>query len=183
MAPSGVPIFLRPAEHVAAVHELARRDLIVLAATSRRPKVTKHRLGNAGLKLPAVLIDGGGGIDFGTGDRFHEAVFGAEAARHTLETSQAHGFDPCMYVDDPERDIAVSATPSTCNAHLDHLGHMAGTRDLDETAMTAPVYGFSLLGLDFEDLAPLARERLMLMEPGRALSGRGIRSIRPDRES
>jgi hydroxymethylpyrimidine pyrophosphatase-like HAD family hydrolase len=49
------PDFVPPAEHVAAVDELARRDLTVLAATSRRPRVTKQRLGDVGLKLPAVL--------------------------------------------------------------------------------------------------------------------------------
>ncbi len=35
---------------------------------------------------------------------------------------------------------------------------MAGTRDLDETASTMSVYAFSVLGLDAEVLAPLARE-------------------------
>jgi hydroxymethylpyrimidine pyrophosphatase-like HAD family hydrolase len=62
-----------------------------------------------------------------------------------------------MYVDDPEIDVAVSAAPSTCRAHLDHLGQIAGTRDLDETATTVAVYAFSLLGLDYDVLAPLAR--------------------------
>ena len=108
--------------------------------------------------LPAVLIDGAVGIDFRTGERFHEALFGAEAARDTLETFQAYGLDPCVYVDDPEIDIAVSISPSTCASHLEKLGQLAGIRDLAETATTMAVYAFSVLGLDREVLEPVARE-------------------------
>jgi hydroxymethylpyrimidine pyrophosphatase-like HAD family hydrolase len=150
--------FVPPAEHVTAVHELARRDVSVLAATSRRPRVTKQRLADVGLKLPAVMIDGAVGIDFRTDERFHEATFGAEAAMHTLAAFRAHGLDPCMYIDHPDIDIAVSTSPSTCPEHLERLGHLAGTCDLDEIATAAAVYAFSILGLDHELLAPLAGE-------------------------
>jgi hydroxymethylpyrimidine pyrophosphatase-like HAD family hydrolase len=152
------PDFVPPPEHVAAIDELVRQDVTVLAASSRRPKVTKQRLADQGLVLPAVLIDGAVGIDFRTGDRFHEAVFGAEAARDTLAAFQAFGLDPCVYVDDPEIDIAVSTSPSTCAPHLDKLGRLAGIRDLAETATTMAVYAFSVLGLDRDVLAPVARE-------------------------
>jgi hydroxymethylpyrimidine pyrophosphatase-like HAD family hydrolase len=152
------PDFVAPAEHLAAVDALARREVVVLAATSRRPRVTKQRLREAGLRLPAILIDGGIGIDFRTDERFHEAVFGTEAARQTLAVFQTRGLDPCMYVEDPEFDMAVSDRPSTCRAHVDHLGDLARTRDLHETATTHAVYAFSLLGLDHEVLEPLARE-------------------------
>lgn len=152
------PDFVPPIEHVAAVHELARREVTVLAATSRRPRVTRQRLGDAGLVLPAVLIDGAIGIDFRTEERFHEAVFGADAAQNTLAAFQAHGLDPCLYIDDPDVDIAVSTSPSTCAEHLDRLGRLAGTRDLDVTARTVGVYAFSVLGLEYELLAPLAGE-------------------------
>ena len=152
------PDFVPPPEHVAAVEALARRDVTVLAATSRRPRLTGPRLADHGLALPAVLMDGAVGIDFRTGEHFHEAVFGAEAARETLASFQAYGLDPCLYVDDPEIDIAVSTSPSTCGPHLEKLGRFAGTRDLAETATTMGVYAFSVLGLDREVLAPVARE-------------------------
>jgi hydroxymethylpyrimidine pyrophosphatase-like HAD family hydrolase len=103
-------------------------------------------------------MDGALGIDFRTGERFHEAVFGTEAARETLAAFQSHGLDPCLYVDDPEIDVAISPSPSTCARHLERLGRLAGTRDLAETATTGAVYAFSVLGLDREVLAPLARE-------------------------
>jgi hydroxymethylpyrimidine pyrophosphatase-like HAD family hydrolase len=150
--------FVPPPEHVAAVEELARQDVTVLAATSRRPRPTRQRLADHGLALPAVLMDGAVGIDFRTGERFHEAVFGTEAAHETLAAFQAYGLDPCVYVDDPEIDIAVSPGPSTCAPHLEKLGPLAGTRDLAETVRTMAVYAFSVLGLDREVLAPVARE-------------------------
>jgi len=85
------PDFVPPSDHVAAVHALERQDVTVLAATSRRPKPTKQRLGDHGLVLPAILVDGAVGIDFRTGERFHEAVFGAEAAHDTLAVFQGYG--------------------------------------------------------------------------------------------
>jgi len=152
------PDLVPPSEHLAAVRELERRNVIVLAATSRRPRVTRQRLGSVGLKVPAVLIDGAVGIDFRTDERFHEAAYEAEAARVTLGAFRAHGLDPCLYVDDPEIDVAVSAGPSTCAEHLERLGRLAGTRDLEDVASTTTVYAFSVLGLEHEVLAPLAGE-------------------------
>jgi len=149
---------IAPSEHVAAVKELLRREVTVLAATSRRPRVAKKHLGAAGLELPAVLIDGAVGIDFRTDVRFHEAVFEANDARQMLEAFQAHGLDPCLYVDDAEIDIAVSPTPSTCAEHLEYLGPVAGTHDLGDAVASMPIYAFSVLGLDYEVLAPLALE-------------------------
>ena len=150
--------FVPPPEHLAAVDELARQGVTVLAATSRRPRPTRKRLADIGLALPAVLIDGAVGIDFRTGARFHEAVFGAEAAHDTLAAFQSYGLDPCLYVDDPDIDIVVSTSPSTCPPHLERLGRLAEIRNLAETATTMPVYAFSVLGLDLELLAPVARE-------------------------
>jgi len=152
------PNFVPPAEHVDAAKELACRGVTVLAATSRRPRMTKQRLGNAGLLLPCVLLDGAIGIDFRTDERFHEAVFGPQAASEVLAAFQAHGLDPCLYVDDPLIDVAVSRTPSTCVAHLERLDPLVGTRDLADSVATMGIYAFSVLGLDRRVLAPLAAE-------------------------
>jgi hydroxymethylpyrimidine pyrophosphatase-like HAD family hydrolase len=144
-----------PPSHVAAVDELSRAGVTVLAATSRRPRVVARQLGAVGLALPAVLIDGALGVDFRTGARFHQACFAAEAALATLATFRVHGLDPCLYVEHPEIDIVVSETPSTCAAHLAYLGALAATADLQVTAATSAVYAFSVLGLGHERLRPV----------------------------
>ena len=119
------PDLVAPPEHVAAVEELVNRGVTVLAATSRRPRVARKKFSDVGLSLPAVLIDGAIGIDFRTGERFHEAAFDVQAASDMLTRFRAHGLEPCLYVEDSEIDLAVSSTPSTCTAHLDYLGPIA----------------------------------------------------------
>jgi hydroxymethylpyrimidine pyrophosphatase-like HAD family hydrolase len=146
-----------PTAHLKAAEELIEADVVVLAATSRRSRVVRQRFEEAGLMLPAVLIDGALGVDFRSGERFHQACFDAEVALGTLATFRAHGLDPCIYVEDPEVDIVVSGTPSTCAEHLDYLGPVAATGDLEVTAATAEVYQFSLLGLSYERLSAIAQ--------------------------
>ncbi len=150
------PDLVPPKEHVDAVSVLADRGVTVLAATSRRPKVAEKHLGDAGLRLPAVLVDGAIGIDFRTGERFHEVPFARSAALETLASFRNHGLDPCINVDDPEVDIVVSTTPSTCPAHLSYLGTSAAIRDLETTAAAIPIYAFAVLGLSRDVLGPLA---------------------------
>jgi hydroxymethylpyrimidine pyrophosphatase-like HAD family hydrolase len=152
------PDLVAPPEHVAAAEELMHKGVTVLVATSRRPRVTGKRLAEAGLVVPAVLVDGAVGIDFRTGERFHEAVFEVAAAGEILTAFRAHRLDPCLYVDDPDIDVVVSSAPSTCAAHLAYLGPVAATEELDHVVLTKAIYAFSVLGLDRESLGPLAAE-------------------------
>ena len=161
-----------PPAHVTAANELMDAGVTVLAATSRRPRVASSRLARAGLVLPAVLIDGALGVDFRSGERFHQACFDPEAALETLATFRSHGLDPCIYVEHPEIDIVISATPSTCADHLTYLGPMAAVGDLHSTAATHDVYGFSVLGLAHlrlsavvEDLAVSGSSAVLYPEP------------------
>jgi hydroxymethylpyrimidine pyrophosphatase-like HAD family hydrolase len=138
--------FTVPPAHVAAVAELSARGVTVLAATSRRPRVVGQALGDAGLTLPAVLLDGALGLDFRTGVRFHVGAFPPASAAAVLRAFRHDGLDPCLYVDDPEVDVIVSARPSTCAAHLDYIAPFTRTADLTETASSSVVLGFCLLG-------------------------------------
>ena len=106
--------------------------------------------------LPAVLIDGALGLDFRSGERFHQACFDPEVALTTLAAFRAQGLDPCLYVEHPEIDIVVSGSPSTCPAHLTYLGPVAAVGDLETTAATSEVYAFSVLGSSRERLARVA---------------------------
>jgi hypothetical protein len=154
--------FVPPSSHVAVVGELMKADVTVLAATSRRPRHVRQRLCDAGLLLPAVLIDGSLGVDFRSEERFHQACFDAEAALGTLMTFRAHGLDPCIYVEHPDFDIVVSESPSTCAAHLARLGPDASTGDLEVTTSTSAIYAFSVLGLSRERLSPVLDELVQI---------------------
>ena len=145
-----------PQSHCRAAHDLADAGVTVLAATSRRPRVAGRRLAEAGLALPAVLIDGALGVDFRSGERFHQACFAPAVALQTLATFRAYGLDPCIYVEHPEIDIVVSEAPSTCAQHLTYLGSVAGVGDLFDTASTHDVYAFSVLGLSNQRLGAVA---------------------------
>jgi hydroxymethylpyrimidine pyrophosphatase-like HAD family hydrolase len=152
-----------PKEHLAAARELIAAGVTVLAATSRRPRVVRRQLDEVELALPAVLIDGALGLDFRSGERFHQACFDPEAALRTLAIFRAHELDPCLYVEHPEFDTMVSEAPSTCPEHLAYLRSVAARGDLQAAAASADVYAFSLLGLSRERLVPVA-ETLALTE-------------------
>ena len=141
-----------PEQHVHAIHELTRRGITVLPATSRRPRVVGPRLQRAGLGLPAVLVDGAIGVDFRTGNRFHQAIFDPDDAIEALAGFREYGLDPCVLILDADADILVSEAPSTCAAHLDFLGKLARVADLEDAVSGRPVYGFSVLGLPRERL-------------------------------
>lgn len=145
-----------PAPHVYAIEEMGRRDVTVLAATSRRPRVVRRALAEAGLCLPAVLVDGAIGIDFRTEERFHEAMFDRSHAVATLAGFRRGGLEPCLYVEDPNIDAVVSEASSTCAAHLAYLADVGRLEDLDEAVLARPVYAFSVLGLPRDRLQPVA---------------------------
>jgi hydroxymethylpyrimidine pyrophosphatase-like HAD family hydrolase len=150
------PDMVVPPDHVEAIEELARRGITVVAATSRRPRVVRRSLWEAGLALPAVLVDGAIGIDFRTEERFHEAMFDPIDAVATLAGFRVSGLEPCVYVEDSNIDVVVSDAPSTCAAHLASLGNLATVADLDGVMMARSVYAFSVLGLTEERLRPVA---------------------------
>lgn len=141
------PNMVVPEPHARAIAQLGRRGVTVLAATARRLRIVRPHLQRAGLALPAVLMDGGIGIDLRNGDRFHRAVFALADAVAALESFRRCGLDPCVYVEDPDLDVLVSDTPSTCAAHIAHLGGWVGVEDLDEVVSARPVYSFSVLGV------------------------------------
>jgi hydroxymethylpyrimidine pyrophosphatase-like HAD family hydrolase len=145
-----------PQAHVAAATALMEANVTVLAATSRRPRVVQRQLDGVGLTLPAVMIDGALGIDFRSGERFHQACFTPRVALDTLAEFRAHGLEPCLYIDHPEIDVVVSGTPSTCADHLAYLGPVAAVGDLETTAERAALYEFAVLGVSRARLEPLA---------------------------
>lgn len=60
-----------------------------------------------------MLVDGAIGIDFRTGERFHQVMFDQVGALAVLAIFRQAGLEPCIYVEDPDIDVVVSPAPST----------------------------------------------------------------------
>lgn len=162
-----------PAAHLGAVATLRDRGVELMVATSRRRRVVAEYLGRAGLEVPAAVIDGAMGIDLRDGSRFHESAFTVPAASAVLARFRGHGVEPCVYVDEVEFDVVLAPEPSTCPAHVERLGSVARTGDLDAVVAEPGVFGFSVVGLDRDvleavatDLASYGAELNLLPEPG-----------------
>lgn len=141
----------------AALHTLERRGVPVLAATGRRWHSAVDTLAGAGLRLPAVVLDGALGRDL-DGDRtFHRRTFTPRAAAAVLEAFRSHGLSPCVYVDRPDAEVVTDHAPSTHPRHQRYLGRWcARTADLAAVAATEPVLMFAVCGAPAAVLEPVA---------------------------
>lgn len=145
-----------PDAHLAALDRLADSGIEVLVATSRRERVVAAAFEAAGIVLPAVVQDGAMAVDLRTGERFHDAPFGADSALAVLDVFARFDLHPCVYVDDPTADVVMAPNPSTCPEHADYLRDTSRTDDLVRAVVDLPVHQFALLGLDREWLDPVA---------------------------
>jgi hydroxymethylpyrimidine pyrophosphatase-like HAD family hydrolase len=131
---------------VAAVRTLGERGMPLLVATGRRLASTRRPLAREGLSPPAVVLNGALGVDLATGERFHRSPYPTDEAVAVLAAFRSAGLDPVVYLDHPEHDAVLSATPSTHPEHARDL--RAPTVDLDEAVATEPVLGFSVIGVE-----------------------------------
>ena len=60
-----------PERTLDAIAELERRSIPLLIATGRRVASTRDPLAAVGLAPPAVVLNGGLGVDLASGQRFH----------------------------------------------------------------------------------------------------------------
>ncbi len=128
---------------VAAVGTLAARGVPLLVATGRRLTSTRVPLASVGLAPPAVVLNGALGVDLTSGERFHRAPYPTDEAAAVLAAFRSVGLDPVVYVDHPDLDAVLSATPAT---HPEHAAAFGAPVDLDEVVATIPVLAFSMIG-------------------------------------
>lgn len=143
-----------PHDTRAALADLERRDIPVLAATGRRLRSARLALIDAGLgHVPCVGLNGALAAD--RGEIFHASTFTAAEARAVFDLFVAGGITPVGYLV-PERDgesvdaVAVEGV----STHPDHLAVLAPTLSaapIDFSAMVA----FSVLGVAFTSLHPI----------------------------
>ncbi len=139
---------------LAAVADLERRGVPLLVATGRRLTTTRDPLAVAGLRPPAVVLNGAMGIDLATGERFHLAPFPREGALAAYDAFTSVGLSPVVYVDHPRVDVFLGPAPDTSARHVHDLGDTAGrcssAQELRDTVAEETVLGFSMIGIPFE---------------------------------
>jgi hydroxymethylpyrimidine pyrophosphatase-like HAD family hydrolase len=157
---------------VRAVRALVNAGIPVLIATGRRPRTATLVLEGAGLRGPAVMLDGSIGRDLRDGRAFHRVAFSPAAAVTVLEAFAAGGFQPCLHVERPGVDIVVGDRPSTHPAHLARAAPWVVRCDLADAVRTWPVLSFTVVGGDASELAEVATAIVA--------SGVGSASVTPD---
>lgn len=167
-----------PPENVAAVAELGRRGVPVLVATGRRLGSTRAPLTQLGLNLPAVVLNGGLGVDLATGTRFHRGGFSSQEAVRVLDAFDRLDLQPCVYVDSDEPSVRVASAPSTHPGHLASFGSDVEVADLVSVVQTETVLSFSLLGTE-QVVADTLHEALLAVSvphnaPDRQYGGHSI---------
>src|SRR6266536_2945903 len=91
---------------IRAVLALGDAGIPVLVATGRRPRTAALVLEAAGLRGPAVMLDGSIGRDLRDGRAFHRVAFSPEAAPSSSGGSPARS---------PPAASAAPASPPTCS--------------------------------------------------------------------
>lgn len=140
---------IAPAAHLEALAELEAAGHVVLAATGRRLRNISRLFDLNGLELPAVALDGSIGMDFATKERFHRIAFDAAALWKLLDTLDAHGIRPCLYIDDrgdPGGDLVIPENPTSVQTHL-QFQEEDTNRDLSPSDVEDDVLELVLTGL------------------------------------
>jgi hypothetical protein len=167
-----------------ALSRLESAGIPVLAATARRPySVTRH-LGSNGVNLPAVLFDGCLGRDFRSGSTFHKRSFDTETATWVLGELRAVGIEPCMNVDDPDKDAVAGHNTTTVAAHLREIEAVLRRADLDTVMANEPVLSFIACGgvqEEFELVARSLGDRATVSVSRDLTFGGFTLSVRPER--
>lgn len=143
---------------LAAIAALGRRDVPLLVATGRRRRSAESALDGAGLRPPAVLLDGALGVDLASGEEFHRRSFAPAAARSALEVFLAHELEPCVYVAGNHTDVVVGSTPATHPRHLAALEPWVRRGDLEVAVTDDDVLCFGIVGAARSRLDALAAD-------------------------
>lgn len=146
-----------PSRTRAALAELAARGVPLLIATGRRVASTREPLAAIGVAPPAVVLNGGLGLDLSSGRRFHRGGFSASDAAAVLAAFVAWDIEPCVYVDHDARPVWVGSSPSTHPEHLAGFGDDVSTGSLDRVVGDEYVLAFAVLGIPEHRAAGLER--------------------------
>ena len=141
---------------LAAIEQLGRWGVPVLAATARRSGAVRRMLGRNGLRLPAVLLDGALVRD-GSWVTIHFEAFDPPAAAAVLDVFRRHAVEPCIGVlADDEFDPRLGGRPSSHPDHVAYLADWSVHADLDAVVVDEVVQSFSVCGVARGVVQPVA---------------------------
>jgi HAD superfamily hydrolase (TIGR01484 family) len=141
---------------LAAIEQLGRWGVPVLAATARRSGAARRMLDHNGLAMPAVLLDGALVRDR-EWTAIHANSFEPATAADVLEVFRRHGVEPCIGVlADGDRDARVGPRPSSHPDHIAYLTDWMVRADLDAVVAAETVQSFSVCGVALETVQPVA---------------------------
>jgi len=160
----------------AAIRELARREIPLLAATARRSWSAAHYLRQADLDLPVVLLNGALGRDKGGEPIFHQCAFDPADALAALDVFERHGVTPGANFESREWDVVSGPAPSSGEPYIVWAGsHLRLVDDLRAMVAALPVYAFSVVACPEEAALRAVRDDLA------AVSGVGMVNVFADK--
>jgi HAD superfamily hydrolase (TIGR01484 family) len=150
---------------LAAIEQLSRWDIPVLAATARRSGPVRRMLGHNGLSMPAVLLDGALVRD-GSWATIHFDAFDPPAAASVLDVFRRHAVEPCIGVlADDEVDARLGPRPSSHPDHVAYLADWSIRADLDAVVVDETVQSFSVCGVARDVVRPVADDLASIAAP------------------
>jgi hydroxymethylpyrimidine pyrophosphatase-like HAD family hydrolase len=123
-----------------------------------------------GLALPAVLLDGAIGLEFGATTSFYRHAFSPDLAAEVLRVFDDLGVSPCINVDAVGRDIVLGKDTLTHPEYLRRLQPWVREEDPWTAVRSLNVLAFSLLGADPTSTRTLAAEVTARVPVAAALS-------------
>ncbi len=159
-----------------AIGELERRQIPLLAATARRSWSVAHYFEQAGLDLPAVMLNGALGRDKGGERTFHRCTFDPTDAAAVLDVFTRHGVTPCANFESRQWDVVSGPAPSSGEPYLLWAAsQLKLVEDLTTLVASLPVFAFSVVACP--EVAALHEVRGELA----ALGGIGMVNVFPDK--
>jgi HAD superfamily hydrolase (TIGR01484 family) len=150
---------------LAAIAQLGRWDVPVLAATARRSGPVRRMLGQNGLRMPAVLLDGALVRD-GSWAPIHVEAFDPSVAAAVLAVFRRHALEPCIGVlADDEVDARLGRRPSSHPDHVAYLAAWSVRADLDAVVGDETVQSFSVCGVARDVVQPVADDLASIAAP------------------
>lgn len=136
---------------LAALDELLAQQIPVIAATGRRANSAHTGMTKNGIEMPAVLLNGAHGIDFGGGVEFHLQAFTPAEAAAVVDALASIALRPIMYL--PDGTVTGPHDATTGAAHRATFGPDFVAAEPAAVISATDILSFSMIGMAQHELA------------------------------